>query len=31
MFVKYLKTDDDDADGERMGGHGSTGVVWYEW
>jgi dUTP pyrophosphatase len=27
MFVKYLKTDDDDADGERMGGHGSTGVV----
>lgn len=26
IFIKYLVTDDDDADGERIGGHGSTGV-----
>lgn len=26
IFQKYLITDDDDADGERVGGHGSTGV-----
>lgn len=25
IFMKYLKTDDDDADGERTGGFGSTG------
>lgn len=25
MFQKYLITDDDDADGERIGGVGSTG------
>jgi dUTP pyrophosphatase len=26
VFQKYLITNDDDADGERVGGHGSTGV-----
>lgn len=26
IFMKYLVTDNDDADGERIGGHGSTGV-----
>lgn len=26
VFVKYLTTDDDEADGERAGGFGSTGV-----
>ena len=26
IFMKYLKTDDDKADGERAGGFGSTGI-----
>lgn len=26
IFIKYQITSDDNADGERMGGHGSTGV-----
>lgn len=26
IFQKYLKTDDDEATGERTGGFGSTGV-----
>ncbi|NCU33658.1 MAG: hypothetical protein EOM23_12170, partial [Candidatus Moranbacteria bacterium] len=26
VFQKYLIIDDDDADGERVGGHGSTGI-----
>ena len=26
VFMKYLTTDDDEAKGERTGGHGSTGV-----
>lgn len=25
FFIKYLKTDDDNAEGERIGGYGSTG------
>ncbi|MDM7548031.1 dUTP diphosphatase, partial [Lactococcus lactis] len=27
VFVKYLKTDDDNANGKRTGGFGSTGEV----
>jgi len=26
IFKKYLIIDDDDSEGERLGGHGSTGV-----